>query len=87
MFSVDNISSYHADNVKNNILVLSEWNTFSIDGRFGEPEKKNISINFSKANTKCCWSLHFHADNNHLLVNGKQILKFKAHNKNFNIPT
>ena len=89
MFGVDNISSYHADNLKNNFLVLSEWDTFSIDGSFGEPEKKtkNISINFSKTNTKYCRSLHFNADNSYFLVNGKQIFKFKAPNKNFNIPT
>ena len=32
-------------------------------------------------------SLHYNADNNYLLVNGKEIFKFKADNKNVNFPT
>ena len=31
-------------------------------------------------------SLHYNADNNYLLVNGKEIFKFKADNKNVNFP-
>ena len=46
-----------------------------------------ISINFSKANTKFCLSLHYNADKIYLLVNGKEIFKFKAGNKNVNFPT
>ena len=47
MFVVDNSSSSHADNLKNNFLVLGEGNTFGINGSFGAPEKK-FSISFSK---------------------------------------
>ena len=43
-FGVDNSSSSHADNHKNNFLVLGLGPTFRI--------KKKISINFTKANTK-----------------------------------
>ena len=40
------------------------------------------SINFCKANTKFCLSFHYSADNSYLFVNGKEIFKFKADNKN-----
>ena len=45
------IASSHADNSKNDFLVLEKGPTFGINGSFGSPEKK-FSINFSKANTK-----------------------------------
>ena len=67
-------------------LVLGEGDTFGINGSFGAPEKK-FSINFSKANTKFCLGLHYNADNSYLFVNGKDIFKFKANNKNVNFPT
>ena len=54
IFGVDNSSSSHADNRKNNFFVLDEGPTY---GRFGSPEKK-FSINFTKANSKFCLSLH-----------------------------
>ena len=31
-------------------------------------------------------SLHYNADNSYLFVNGKEIFKFKADNKNVNFP-
>ena len=46
-FGVDNSSSSHADNPKNNFSVLGKGPTFGINGRLGSPEKK-FSINFSK---------------------------------------
>ena len=49
---------------------------------FGSPEKK-VSFTFTKANTKFC--LHYNTDNSYLFVNGKEICKFKADNKN--VPT
>ena len=51
----------------------------------GSPEK-TFSFNFIKANTKFCLSLHYNADNGYLFVNGKEIFKFKANNKNVNSP-
>ena len=32
-------------------------------------------------------NLHYNADNSYLFVNGKEIFKFKADNKNVNFPT
>ena len=55
IFAVDNSSSSHSDNHKNNSSVQSK--TFEINGSFGSTGEK-ISINFIKANTKFCLSLH-----------------------------
>ena len=84
-FGVDNSSS-HSDNRKNNFIVLGESPTYGIYGSFGSPEKK-FNINFTKANTNFCLSLHYNADNSYLFVNGKEIFKFKAGNKNVNFAT
>ena len=46
-------------------------------------QKKN-NINFSKAKTKFCLCLHYNSDDSYLFVNGNEIYKFKASNKNFN---
>ena len=66
--------------------MLDDGPTFGIYGSFGSPEKK-FSVNFSTANTKFCLSLHYNADNSYLFVNGKEIFKFKADNKNANFAT
>ena len=50
-------------------------------------QKKKFGINFTKANTEFCLSLGYNADNSYFFVNGKEILKFKADNKNVNFPT
>ena len=87
IFGVDNSSSSHTDNLKNNFLILGEGgDTFGINGSFGAPENK-FSINFSKPNTKFCLSLHYDADNSYLFVDGNEIFKFKADKKNVNFPT
>ena len=86
IFGVDNSSSFHTDNHKNNFLVLGEGLTFGINGRFVSPERK-FSINFSKANTNIFLSLHYNVDNSYLFVNGKEIFKFTADNKNVNFPS
>ena len=85
-FGVDNSSSSHSGNRKNNVLILNKCPTFEINGSFGAPEK-TFGINLSKANTKFCLRLHYNGDNNYLFVNGKEIFKFKADNKNVNFPT
>ena len=84
IFGIDNSSSSHTDPL-NNFLILSERDTFGINGRFGSPKK--FSINFSKANTKFCLSLHYNADNSNLFVNAKEIFRFEANNRNVNFPT
>ena len=83
IFGVDNISSSHSDNLKNDFLVLGEVPTVGINGSFGLPEK-NFSTDFRKSITNLCLSLHYNADNSYLFVNGKEIFKFKADNKNVN---
>ena len=60
--------------------MLGEFLTFGINGSFVSAEKK-FSINVSKANTKFCLSLYLIADHSFLLVNGKEIFKFKATKK------
>ena len=66
--------------------MLGEGPAFGINGSFGLPEIK-FSINFSKANTKLCLSLHYNANNSYLFVNGKESFKFNTGNKNVNFPT
>ena len=36
---------------------------------------------------KYCMSLHYNTDNSYLFVNGKEIFKFNADNKNVTFPT
>ena len=78
--------SSHSDNRKNNFLRLSEGPIFGINGSFGLPERK-YSISFTKGDTKFCLSLQYNADNSYLFVNGKEIFRFNANNKNVNFPT
>ena len=77
IFDVDNSSPYRADKRKNSFLVLGEGPTFGINWSFGSPEKTS-KINFSKANTKFCLSLHYNIDNSYLFVNGQEIFIFQS---------
>ena len=86
IFGVDNSSSSHTDNLKNDFLILDERDTFGINGSFGAPEKK-FDINFSKGKTKFRLSLHYDNDSSYLFANGKEIYKFKASNKNNTFPS
>ena len=86
IFGLNNSSSSHTDNQKNDFLVLGEGPTFGINGSFGLPEKK-FSINFSKTKTTFCLSLHYNGDNSCLFVDGREIFKFKASKKYFNFPS
>ena len=56
IFGVDNSSSCHSGNRKNDFLILGEGPTYGINGSLGAPEKK-FDIDFSKANAKLCLSL------------------------------
>ena len=76
----------YSDNRKNNFLILGEGSIYGINGSFGSLEKK-FNISFTKGNRKFCLSLHYNPDNNYLFVNGKEIFKVKAKNKNANFPT
>ena len=73
IFGVDNSSSSHADNRKNNFLVIAEGPTYGVTETFGLPEY-----------TKFCLSLHYNADDSYLFVNGKEIFKFKTDNNYVN---
>ena len=73
IFGVDNSSSCHTDNSKNEFLVLGEGDTFGINGSFGVPENK-FRVNFSKAIIKFCLSLHYNGNNSYLFVNEKKTL-------------
>ena len=64
IFGADNTSSSHTDNQKNNFLILR-------DGAFE-------GINFSKAKTKFCLSLHYNGDDSYVYVNKTEICKSKA---------
>ena len=54
--------------------------TYDNNGSFSSTDNK-FGINFSKAKTKFCLSIHYNGDNVYLFVNGKVIYKFKANNK------
>ena len=85
-FLVLMIIHHHMLQSQNNFLILGKGPTFGINGSFGSPEKK-FGINFTKANTKFCLSVHYNGDNSYPIVNGKEIIKFKAGNKNVDSPT
>ena len=57
IFGVDKSLSSHTDNRNNNFLVLGKEPTDDINGSIGTADK-NFNINFSKAKTKFCLSLH-----------------------------
>ena len=80
-FVVNNSSSSHADNCKNNVLVLGE-RPAAFNGNVCAAVKK-FNSNFSKAKTKFCLILNYNGDNSYLFVNGKEIYKFKADSKYF----
>ena len=63
--------------------MLLEGLTDDINDRVVAAEK-NSSNNFSKPNITFCLSLNYNHDNSYLIVDGKEIYKFKADNKNDN---
>ena len=75
IFGVDMSSSVHVDNKKKYILILVKCPTQGLDGTTAG---KKYSINFTKNNKKCWFSLHYNGANRYLLVNGNEIHKFKA---------
>ena len=58
-------------------MILGKGDTFGVNGNFGALEKK-FDINFSKAKTTFCLSLHCNANNSYVFVNGKAIYKFNT---------
>ena len=70
-------SSVHANNKKNNIIVLGKGFIEGINSTIIYAEKM-YSINFTKNNKKFVLSLHYNGNNSYLFVNGTEIHKFKA---------
>ena len=62
--------------------MIGKGDTLGNNGSFGAPEK-TFSIKFSKPKLKFRLSLHYNGDNSYLIVNGKEIYKFKGSNKDF----
>ena len=77
IFGADLTNSSHANNRKNNILVLGKDFTQGINGTKLYAEKL-YSINFTENNKKICLSLHYNGASSYLFVNGTEIHKFKA---------
>ena len=67
----------HANNKTKNVLVLGKDFIQGLDNTTIYTEKLH-SINFTKANTKFCLSLHYNGANSYLFVNDTEIIKFKA---------
>ena len=75
IFDVDNSPSCHADNRKNNFLVLGEGTTDNIGGSVRITEKK-FSINFNKGKTKKLLEFALSHINSHLHINRLHIRLF-----------
>ena len=60
--------------IKKDILILGK------DPRLEHtlPAERLYSINFTKHNTEFCLSLHYNGAISYLLINGTEIIKFKA---------
>ena len=55
IFEVDNSSSSHSDNRKNNFFILGEGPTYGINGSqllMQRSSEKKFNVNFTKARTK-----------------------------------
>ena len=76
IFEVDMSSWTKIDNGKKDILILGKPPTQGLQHTLSA--EKLYSINFTKENTKFCLSLHYNGANRYLLVNGTEIIKFKA---------
>ena len=70
-------SSSHANNKKNNNLVLGKDFVQGINGTIIYAEKL-YSINFTENDKRFCLSLYYNGENSYLFVNGTEIHKFKA---------
>ena len=67
-------SSIHINNRKKDILVLGRGPTQGLESTL---TAENYSINFT-VTKKFCLSLHYNGANSYLLVNGTEVIKFKA---------
>ena len=79
IFGADMSSSTYTNSKTRNALVLGREFIQEIDGTTIYAEKM-YSINFSEVGVKFCLSLYYNGDNSYLLVNGREMIKFKAKN-------
>ena len=70
-------SSIHVDNKGKDILILGIGPTQGL-GEHSLTAEKMYSINFSSGAKNFCLSLNYNGANSYLLVNGTEIIKFKA---------
>ena len=70
-------SSVYVDNKGKGTLVLGFDPTQGL-GEHSLTAEKMYSINFTVTKIKFCLSLHYNGENSYLLVNGGEIIKFKA---------
>ena len=81
IFGVDMTNSKHANNKTKDVLVLGRGLIQKVDDTTIYAEKMYLP-NFTIANKTFCLSLHYNGDNSYLLVNGKEVIKFKVKNQN-----
>ena len=62
----------HSSSSQNELSVWDDGLSSGINERFGSAEKTFI-IDFTKANTIFCLSLHYNADNSYFFVDGNEI--------------
>ena len=77
IFGADMSFSTHANNITNNIYVMSEIFIQGINDTTIYAEKK-FYRNFTDPGKKFMLSLHYNGDDSYLFVNGSQELKFKC---------
>ena len=86
MFCVDNSSSFHTDNRKNNFLALAEGNTLGIM-EASVHERKSLVLILVKQIQKFAWVCIIMAIIViFFFVNGNEINMLKADNKNASFP-
>ena len=77
IFGIDSSNLAHATNKTQNILILGHGLTQKVNNTTIYAEKM-YSPNFSAENKTFCLSLHYNGDDSYLIVNGKEVIKFKA---------
>ena len=63
---------------KSYFLLLGTGSNDGINGSIGFVQQKKISVNFSNAKAKYCFSLHYNGVNSYTYINKTEIYKFKV---------
>ena len=82
IFGVDMSSSTKIDNRKKDNLILGKGPTQGLEHTLSA--EKTYSINFTEYYKRFCLSLYYNGSNSYLLVNGKEIHKFKSKDSEIN---